>query len=267
MERTESQVTLSEDLPVGSEGLTAGEVTHSGEVDLEKLPTRKERLGYGPQPGVSPFLKEADFWAQYVLCPVCNSQMTLLKGRKGRYGDSLTYQCHNETRPGRYCLVVMSLTVGTKHLMRPGDFEACDVSWEDIANETVEIREGDVVKQASHSDGTPLPKSAPPPPWKRQVVGRVVWDVFWEMALENEGVVEVDSLRTESLKRRPDDTTEKARNRLNQFIYDLPTFMTKSTGFLVRQTGGELRVVSKVQGDPSMSPYSDINYRKQNGME
>lgn len=268
MTNSEPHVTLtSEDLPLGAEVRQAGPVEHSGEIDLNEIPTRKERLGYGKQSKSSDYSKEVESWGEYVLCPVCGSQMTLLKGRKGRYGESLVYQCHTEVKRGQYCLAVMTLTVGSRYYMRPGDFEACDVGWEGVASETVEVREGDVIKQAAFTKDFELPETPPPAPWSREVQGKVVWDNFWEIALKNNGVVSTLQLIDIVKEKKPEDRAGKGLSRLESTIKNFPTFVTKSTGYLVRTVGSEFHILGKVEGDTDMYPYSDPEYRKLHQLE
>lgn len=214
------------------------------EIDLESTPTRMERLGHGPQPKTSPFLKESDEWVKSVLCPVCDAPMILLKGRRGKHGVYLTYQCQAEERLGRYCLAVMTLTVGGSYLMRPGDFDVSDVGWEDVAEEAVRVDEGDKVKGALKSiESVSMPEEPPEPPWKRNVLRRVVWIEFWDMAIDSGPKVDVSSL-VENLTKE-NGTIPGGDKRLNKVLEDLPDWMTELSGFKVMRRDGHLMIVGR----------------------
>lgn len=236
-------------------------------IDPDQEPTRKERGGYGPQPRTSPFLKEAEGWMKAVQCPVCGSPMTLLKGRKGRYGTNITYQCHTETKPRSYCLAIMAVTVGGNRFMRPGDFDVSDIGWEDAAEESIEVEEGDTIKGVPRIGESFLPEEIPPTIWVRNVRSKVVWDSFWSLALSNEGAVDVDDLIPMALEVRKKDTQGDNYDRLLEVINDIPEWITKRTGFLISRKENILQVIGQGGGSMSLYPYSDHGYRKKFGLE
>lgn len=257
----------SQEVPAGEEDRVAGTVEHHKEIDLDRIHTRKERLGYGPSEKVSRFMKEARSWAKNVLCPVCNTQMIMLKGRRGRYGDIVTYQCWANTEPGKTCLAVVTVSLGSNYLMRPGDFEASDIDWESIAQETVPVEEGDVIKQSMDAvEDITLPSETPPSPWNRKVMSRSIWECFWRLAFEKEGQILRSELEGEIYKERPGDKEGKAAFRLRRELDNLPNWMTNRTGFLVKQRGEVYMILGKVTGRLDLFPYSNKEYRQRNGL-
>lgn len=236
-------------------------------IDPEQEPTRREKEGGGPQPKNSPFLKEADDWMKAVQCPLCGSPMALLKGRRGRYGANITYQCHTETKPRSYCLTVMTVTVGGNRFMRPGDFDVSDIGWEDVAEEAIEVEDGDIIKGVPRIGSDFLPHEAPPTIWVRNVRRKVIWDSFWDLALDNQGVVCVDKLVPLVLWVRKKDADGDNYDRLMETIYDIPNWMTKRTGYLIIRKENTLQVIGQGGGSESLYPYSQEDYRQAFGLE
>lgn len=257
---------FDDDIPAGSETRTLSSVDHGKKVDLKKLPTRLERFGYSDVPQVARYYRTANRWAKSVMCPVCGSPMTMLRGRKGRYGENITYQCHAQTSPGKYCLCVITLTVGNNYWMRPGDFETCDFDWQDIANQTVQIRDGDHVEDTSVEGPFRLPEKAPPCPWVREVLNKAIWDVFWEDIL-TDGKVYADTLIRKVQEKRPQNTTGKPLFKLNQEVSTLTQWMTDRTGLVVRERNNVFTVIGKTKGKSDLAPWNDQEYRREFGLE
>lgn len=251
-----------EDIPAGSETRELSELEHGKEIDLEKLPTRKERLGYESVERVSRYYKSAKKWAREVMCPVCGGHMEMLKGRKGRYGENLTFQCKAQTAPGEYCLCVIVLTVGNNMLMRPGDFESCDFDWKAVAGETIAVNDGDNILQSRVEEGFKMPSEAPPNPWSRQVQARVIWEVFWRIALETGGRVPIERLMSEVQEVRPKDKSGRPLFKLRREMSTLTRWMSDRTGFVVKARGEEFYVVGKANGSYDMYPFSEEKYRE-----
>lgn len=236
-------------------------------IDSEQEPTKKEREGGGPQPKKSPFLKEADSWMKTVQCPLCGSPMTLLKGRAGRYGTNITYQCHTEVKTRSYCLTVMTVTVGGNRFMRPGDFDVSDIGWEDVAEEAIEVEDGDTIKGVPRIGADFLPQEAPPTIWVRNVRRKAIWDSFWSLALSNSGVVDVDDLVPMVLEVRKTDINGDNHERLLESIDEIPDWITKRTGYLITRKENILQVIGQGGGSTSLYPYSQKEYREKFGLE
>lgn len=256
------------DVPAGRESESLSELTHDGKVDLEKMPTRLERLGYQSSniPKAARYFDKAESWAKTVMCPVCGTNMVMLKGRKTAYGDNITYQCQAQTAPGKYCLVVMSLTVGNNYFMRPGDFETCDMGWERIASQTFQLNDDDELLQSSVQEEFERPKATPTNPWDRNVQSKVIWEEFWKAIMEK-GMITDRELMEAVQDARPGDRKGKPLFKLRREIETLPRWMSKRTGYVVKQRGPVLTVVGKAPGDYNSFPFSEESYRKQHGME
>lgn len=256
-----------EDIPTGGETLRAKPARASGKFDPDTIPTRRGRLGYEESQDL-PVRLSLPNWAKDVLCPVCGSVMVLVKGRQGLYGDNLTFQCHARTRKGGHCLTVSQITSGkSSWMMRPGDFEACDYDWEEVIEETLYLEDGAESIRSSIEEDFEVPQKEPQCPWSKMVRSRVIWEEFWRLAREGEGVVSPAELQDSIVARRPQDGSGKNKFILSRELELLDKWMTARTGYLVKRIRGQFAVVGKTAGDLRLEPYSDEDYRKEHGME
>lgn len=236
-------------------------------VDFNNHPTRLEKQGEGKQPSTSPFLREADRWMKDVSCPVCGSPMTLLKGRRGRFGSNITYQCHTEVGRGKYCLTVTTVTVGFSRLMRPGDFDPSIIGWEEVAEEAVEIAEGDKILGVPRRGEDFAPEHLPPSPWVQNTLRNAVWRCFWEIALEQGGEVLEPDLSERVKYLRGKEKSDQEKDKLQKVIGDIPTWITKMSNYEILRSGNLFKVIGQGGGSISQYPYSDPEYRKKHRME
>lgn len=236
-------------------------------VDFKNDPTLREKRGEGKQPADSPFLKEADSWMKSVLCPVCGSPMTLLKGRRGRFGSNITYQCHTEAKRGSYCLTVTTVTVGFSRLMRPGDFDPSDIGWEEVAEKSVEIKEGDKIVGVPRRGEDFVPEHFPPSPWVQNTRRNAIWRSFWELALENKGEVFIPDLVAGVKYIRGKEKYDSEKEKIQEIIHDIPGWITKMTNYEILLKEDRLKILGHGGGSKKQYPYSDPEYREEHGMD
>src|SRR5207237_5680887 len=115
------------------------------------------------------------------------------------FGETITYQCHaireeivdpssvyKRTKQVS-CLSVVQVTTTCNYWLRPGYFTESDFDWSKVSFEAPVVTEN----TSFVVDSLPLlfdfPEEAPPNPWTRRTVrSKVLWDAFWELALEGD---------------------------------------------------------------------------------
>lgn len=235
------------------------------EIDLSILPTRRERMGYEWIPSEEDRRNQAPRWAQYVECPVCKGQMTLIKLKKDtQWGHNLTFQCHN-TKAERHCLAVVQLTTGSTYYMRPGDFEFSDFDWRKVAIETVEVCEGDTIIQSPSDRPIDRPVLRPYNPWKRTTSPEhILWNLFWDDIMKV-GFVSYEDMCFEAEQIR-DDLADLPRYK--KIVQDFPAWIEERSGYTVHtDSAGIMCINGRGRGSKEGLPYSDKEYRQQHGFE
>ena len=233
------------------------------EINLDELPTRRELMGYKLNPTHADVRRRVPDWAKHVICPVCGYTTVPLKTRPTKWGECITYQCHREVTPRVYCLAVVQVTVGSPFWLRAGDFISSDYDWKEVAEETTLVLPGDRVVQSQVTQDFELPERKPPNPWERRgVQSHVVWDVLWE-SLVSDGCIEIAELVERVQKRRPKDKSYPGLRKLMSSVDYIPSWVTKRSGFVIKEIDRTFYVKGKTQGDVTKAPYSSELYRKE----
>lgn len=243
------------------------------ELDASKIPTRRERLGYSwiPTSEDRRRARSVPKWARDVICPKCGAIMVPLKSKANtKFGENILYQCHYMNQNREMCLTVVSIQTGVYHMMRAGDFTRSDWDWKSLSMEMPVVIPGVKVKtEESVHEPEAMPEKMPPNPWtKGRTRSKVIWEKFWEIALRDNGEVGVDELVEEVQKIRPQDKKDYSyKRKLEDSVWTIPSWMTRRTGYTIKNFGRVLRVKGKSRGDFSMYPFSEQSYRKEFGFE
>jgi hypothetical protein len=197
-------------------------------------------------------------WAKEVQCPVCHRLMTPIRVKPdNQWGETVTYQCHNNLTPDRICFAVVQLTTTVRYFMRPGDFSNSEFDWRQVAPETIPATPQIAAQQSPSTFTVP---AVPPCPWIRETASQIAWNSFWGPVRPRQPVIRPVAEILQAVVKAKGDTP-----KVHKLIDTLPTWMAQRTGYVVAVRSGKFELIGKTTG--SLEPYTDAAYRKKHGFE
>src|SRR6476659_194164 len=86
-------------------------------LDPNEVPTRREIMGYKWIPTEEERKSKVSQKFREVPCPACQGIMTVLKSKTDKkFGETITYQCHNVNEFREMCLMVVAITTSVWHM-------------------------------------------------------------------------------------------------------------------------------------------------------
>jgi len=200
--------------------------------------------------------KDLPAWAKEVQCPVCHGLMVPIRVKPDRqWGETITYQCHNNLPSGKICFAVIQVTTTVGYFMRPGDFSVSEFDWRQVAPETVPATSQ---LAAALSPSTHSVPAIPPCPWIRETASRVAWNAFWGPVKPRKPVIRpVAEIEQAVISCKGDSP------KVRKLLSTLPSWMAERTGYVVAVRSGNYELIGKTTG--SLEPFVDEKYRKTHG--